>query len=58
MERIKQAIEKVKKQNQNAGLTTLGGKRKPDNIASNDLADYAYTNTKTVELDPAYLEKK
>ncbi|MCP5380899.1 MAG: CpsD/CapB family tyrosine-protein kinase [Kordiimonadaceae bacterium] len=57
MERIKQAIEKVKKQNLAAGVTSKSGKQKRSNSASKGLDEFSYVNTKTVELDPAHLEK-
>lgn len=57
MERIKQAIEKVKEQNKTAGLNSLGGKVKKINAFGNEVDDFSYSNTKTVELDAAHLEK-
>tara|TARA_R110002096_G_scaffold416576_2_gene619455 strand:- start:301237 stop:302049 length:813 start_codon:yes stop_codon:yes gene_type:complete len=57
MERIKQAIEKVKQQNKTAGLNALGGRLEKNNTSGTVADDFSYSNTKTVELDPAHLEK-
>ena len=57
MERIKEAIAKAKKRNQDAGLDAMGGSLEKGNNTEHGVNDFSYTTTKTVELDPAYLEK-
>lgn len=57
MERIKQAIEKVKQQNKSAGLNALGGRLEKNNTSGSEVDEFSYSSTKTVELDPDHLEK-
>ena len=57
MERIKQAIEKVKKQNDAARTLHQDVTRTPFNAGDTGPGDFSYIDTKTVDLDSDLLEK-
>lgn len=57
MERIKQAIEKVKQNSKNASSKVTNGTRGLANGSTSGLGEFSYVNTKTVELDGKHLEK-
>ncbi len=57
MERIKRAIEKVKKHNQPNDLKAMKRGRVNANGREADLDEFSYVSTKTVELDGPHLEK-
>lgn len=57
MERIKQAIEKVKQQNKPATSSRASGSQSAINMGNSGLGEFSYVNTKTVELDGQLLEK-
>lgn len=57
MERIKQAIEKVKQNKKEASSSGVNGNRPLEKKSGGGLGEFSYVNTKTVELDGKLLEQ-